>query len=56
MCEKFNEELVKKWEKWLNSEERRKIMTNVANDVFVIGKEDELEFIKPKKGISNEMR
>ena len=53
MCEEFNEELVKKWEEWLQSEEGKKVMINVANDVFIIGKEDKLEFIKTKKGISN---
>jgi hypothetical protein len=47
MCEEFNEEVLEKWHKWLQSEEGKKVMINVANDVFTNGKEDELKFIKP---------
>ena len=54
MCEEFNEELVKKWNEWLFSEEGKETMLNVANNIFIIGKNDKLEFVKPKKNEEGE--
>ena len=49
MCEKLNAETVRKWHEWLLSEEGLKVMSNVAEDIFVLGKEDKFEWVKSKK-------
>ena len=41
----MSKELLEKWQKWLENEEGLKVMKDVANDLFILGKDEEIELL-----------